>query len=565
MLSLYELKKILNPKQDSTPEDDFRIIQSWAEYDEKSSKPPEERNLKYLCYELEVMNPDTGEITHFYKAIKFARVIRLPANAKQSTAFMDMQEQILAGVHERNYNMITIIANVIKPVALGLLYLYGIQGVAESLEKAKEKAYYDFKGFVGMLQGTFRVLEIKCVEAQETEWLREKMYNMDYMTVVRGIPKANKAGEDAGNRGMGGSNINPDSQGTLEEMITGMADYEYVIEVLSTPVYLDTLTGWQRQSQKEMTAWYSQLQGTKSLSMNLSIPMMYMANASQSQGWSKAYTDANSVSYAHGESFSQSEGQSVGESLSRSFGQSIGHSQGQSLTNSVSHGLSTSHGVSFTGLITEISVINNNSIDLNSYKPKCTKDKKLFLKLINGYQEYKEELHLIDFDDMLQKAYEIMVNDKECLDFLRNKYRYIQVDEYQDTNLIQKDIIYLLAGQDGNLAVVGDDDQSIYAFRGAKPEIMLNFQKEYPKSKMVKMSTNYRSGKKIISEADRVIKSNTNRFQKDFIGFKPENGAVEYIVTEEKKDEILKIYSRIKKLLNDGENPADIAVCIRNS
>lgn len=218
-----------------------------------------------------------------------------------------------------------------------------------------------------------------------------------------------------------------------------------------------------------------------------------------------------------------------------------------------------------TGLITEISVINNNSIDLNSYKPKCTKDKKLFLKLINGYQEYKEELHLIDFDDMLQKAYEIMINDKECLDFLRNKYRYIQVDEYQDTNLIQKDIIYLLAGQDGNLAVVGDDDQSIYAFRGAKPEIMLNFQKEYPKSKMVKMSTNYRSGKKIISEADRVIKSNTNRFQKDFIGFKPENGAVEYIVTEEKKDEILKIYSRIKKLLNDGENPADIAVLFRTN
>ncbi|MBD9191279.1 MAG: hypothetical protein EGP96_01845 [Roseburia inulinivorans] len=92
------------------------------------------------------MNPDTGEITHFYKVIKFARVIRLPANAKQSTALMDMQEQILAGVHERNYNMITIIVNVIKPVALGLLYLYGIQGVAESLEKAKEKAYYDFKG-----------------------------------------------------------------------------------------------------------------------------------------------------------------------------------------------------------------------------------------------------------------------------------------------------------------------------------------------------------------------------------------------------------------------------------
>lgn len=97
-----------------------------------------------------------------------------------------------------------------------------------------------------------------------------------------------------------------------------------------------------------------------------------------------------------------------------------------------------------TGLLTEISVINNNNIALDTYRPKCTNDKKLFLKLLNGYKEYKEQLNLIDFDDMLQKAYEIMVNDKECLEFLRDKYRYIQVDEYQDTNLIQKkSYIYL--------------------------------------------------------------------------------------------------------------------------
>ena len=79
MLSLFEIKKILSPQTDYLPEDDFRIIQSWAEYDETSSKTPEERTLNYLCYELEVMNPDTGEITHFFKAIKFARVCRLPA------------------------------------------------------------------------------------------------------------------------------------------------------------------------------------------------------------------------------------------------------------------------------------------------------------------------------------------------------------------------------------------------------------------------------------------------------------------------------------------------------
>ena len=99
------------------------------------------------------MNPDTGEHMHCYKAIKFARVIRLPASAKQSTAFMDMQEQVLAGVHDRNYNFITIIANMLKPVSLGLLYLYGVQGVSEDLEEAKKKAHNDFLGFVGMMQG----------------------------------------------------------------------------------------------------------------------------------------------------------------------------------------------------------------------------------------------------------------------------------------------------------------------------------------------------------------------------------------------------------------------------
>uniref|UniRef100_UPI0026DCEAC1 serine-rich protein n=1 Tax=Lachnoclostridium phocaeense TaxID=1871021 RepID=UPI0026DCEAC1 len=303
--------------------------------------------LEYLCYELEVMNPDTGERTHFYKAIKLARVIRVPANAKQSTSFMDMQMQILSGVHERGLNMVTIIANVIKPVAIGLLYLYGVQGVSEDLEEAKQQAHYDFLGLIGMLQGTFRVLEVRVVEAQEAEWLREKMYNMDYLTVVRGIPKASKAGEDPGNRGIGGQNLNPDSQGTLEEIISGMADYEYVLEVLSTPVYMDTLMGWQRQSQKEMTEWYGQLQGTKSISMNLSIPMMYMANASQSQGWSRAFTDADTVSYAQGENFSMSEGQSVGESFSQSFGRTVGHTEGATLNNSVSHGISQSEGVSF--------------------------------------------------------------------------------------------------------------------------------------------------------------------------------------------------------------------------
>ena len=270
-LSLYDIKNILNPKKFNGPMDDFRLIDSWAEYDESSGKSIDEKPLKYLCYEIEVINPETGEKEHLFKAIKFARVIRLPKSAKQSTSLMDMQAQVLSGTWELGYNMVTIIANIIDPVPLGLLFLYGVQGVSRDIEEAKSIADSDFLGLMGMLSGTFRVLEMRIANAQETEWLREKMYGMEYMTVARGIPKASKNGEDGGNKGMGGQNVNPASQGTLEEIISGMADYEYVIEVLSTPVFLDTLKAWSLRTEKDMTDWNEQLQGTKSLSFNLSL------------------------------------------------------------------------------------------------------------------------------------------------------------------------------------------------------------------------------------------------------------------------------------------------------
>ena len=128
-LSLYDIKNILNPKRYDGPVDDFRLIDSWAEYDENSHADIDEKPLKYLCYEIEVMNPETGEKERVYKALKFARVIRLPKSAKQSKSLMDMQSQILSGVWEMGCNLVTIIANIIDPVPLGLLFLYGVQGV----------------------------------------------------------------------------------------------------------------------------------------------------------------------------------------------------------------------------------------------------------------------------------------------------------------------------------------------------------------------------------------------------------------------------------------------------
>lgn len=140
-----------------------------------------------------------------------------------------------------------------------------------------------------------------------------------------------------------------------------------------------------------------------------------------------------------------------------------------------------------------------------------------FLYMSEMYAAMKKEMGYIDFDDMLVKAYELMVDNPKVLQMLRQRWDYIQVDEYQDVNYLQRDLVYMLAGNKRNLCVAGDDDQSIYRFRGAKPEIMLNFPKDFPDAHVFCISTNYRSFPGIIGCAGNLIEFNKNRFSKQFL------------------------------------------------
>lgn len=216
-------------------------------------------------------------------------------------------------------------------------------------------------------------------------------------------------------------------------------------------------------------------------------------------------------------------------------------------------------------LQTDISVVKNNSLLLSEYKPQCCEDQQLFESLFQDYEAYKEEEELIDFDDMLIHAYRLLENDPECLSWIRQKYQYIQVDEYQDTNFLQRDLIYLIAGEDGNLAVVGDDDQSIYGFRGARPEVMLQFQDHYPNAKIISMNTNYRSCRGIIQLADHLIRQNTSRFAKDFFAFHSEEGKIEQIRKRTRQMELYAVVTKIKELIEAGEDPNNIAILYRTN
>lgn len=338
---MLDLISILTKKK-SRNSDNLRILRNWAEYTDDRSR------MRYLMFELEIEDYP-GHIIHFYKAVKLARVTRLPESAKQSESFMTMHAQILTSVWRRNIKLVTIIANILNPVALGLLFCYGVQGVGETEDAAKLQADNDYLALKAALQGTYRVLEFSLLKYEELEWIREKMYTMKNLTVIRGIPKPKEGGVDAGNTGIGSKNINPDSQDTTEEFIAGMSEYEYVVEVLSSPVKADSLERWLQQTAQEMTLWNKQLQGTSTVNFSLSIPMMYMANLGASEGWSHSYTDADSVSTTQSDSYTTSFSNSIGESMNQSVGQTLGRSLGQSYTESYGQNHGINVGENFGG------------------------------------------------------------------------------------------------------------------------------------------------------------------------------------------------------------------------
>ncbi len=218
-------------------------------------------------------------------------------------------------------------------------------------------------------------------------------------------------------------------------------------------------------------------------------------------------------------------------------------------------------------LMTEISAIRNNYINISAYTPvSCSNP--AFTELYRSYADFKAQRHRIDFDDMLFECKSMLEYNAEILRKWQQVFQYIQCDEYQDTNLVQRDILYMLAGENGNLCVVGDDDQSIYEFRGADPSIMLHFKEDYPSAKVVMMGTNYRSALTIVQTAERLIEHNANRFQKQFVSERGEHqiyGNVIYLRCKSRKDEIDSMIKTIRELHEMGHPYREMAVLFRTN
>ncbi len=186
-----------------------------------------------------------------------------------------------------------------------------------------------------------------------------------------------------------------------------------------------------------------------------------------------------------------------------------------------------------------------------------------FVQIFEMYEEYKESLNKIDFDDMLLVFNEKLESDDSLLPSLKERYKYITIDEFQDTNDVQAEIFYKIAGDNGNIFVVGDDDQSIYSFRGAESQIMLDFPKHFPNCEKITIDTNYRCGENIVSAAANVIQYNKNRFDKSLNSSRKGVGIIKGLPYTSASGMTGGVTRKIKQLIDGGEDPNNIAVLYR--
>ena len=215
-------------------------------------------------------------------------------------------------------------------------------------------------------------------------------------------------------------------------------------------------------------------------------------------------------------------------------------------------------------LAAEISLVKNEQISLaNYYSRSCPEE--LFRRLYRQYEEAHRARGMLDFDDMLVCTYELLTRRKDILTAWQGRFRYILVDEFQDINLIQYKILRLLAAPENNLFIVGDDDQSIYRFRGAKPEIMLNFTKDYPGAETILLDQNYRSVAPVIRGALKVIGENTQRYPKKIRDVRGEGPQIDIRELDSQEHESLHLVKCIRRSMEEGIPLSEIAVLFRTN
>ncbi len=215
-------------------------------------------------------------------------------------------------------------------------------------------------------------------------------------------------------------------------------------------------------------------------------------------------------------------------------------------------------------LVSEISKYKNSLLTPSEAKEAA--QLKLYQQIADIYEKYEAYLlknNLVDFDDLLLLPYKILEKNEELAKQTSQKYQYVMVDEYQDTNELQYKLLKKLCTTHNNLCVVGDDDQSIYGWRGATIKNILNFAQYFKNTTVVKLEENYRSTNTILEHANQLIEHNRDRLGKKLIGTRTKGDSIKVYESHDENEETRKLVDDITKLIARGESAKDIAVLFR--
>ncbi len=215
-------------------------------------------------------------------------------------------------------------------------------------------------------------------------------------------------------------------------------------------------------------------------------------------------------------------------------------------------------------LLSELSLMKNELIPLKQYQP-VNFSQELFRYFVKKYEQYKAVQNKIDFDDMLTQCYDYLTTEEAGRAYWQSRFEYILLDEFQDINQAQNACTKLLAQPQNNIFAVGDDDQSIYCFRGARPEFLLQFPKKYENAKKIVLPVNYRSTERIIKLSEKIISHNQNRFEKHMHGQGQEGRKIVFFTERNAFEEAEKISQKLASLRQKGIAYEQMAVIYRTN
>ncbi len=217
-----------------------------------------------------------------------------------------------------------------------------------------------------------------------------------------------------------------------------------------------------------------------------------------------------------------------------------------------------------SSVLGEISFVKSELVDPDHYySQNCSEE--IFRQIYRGYEERMRRANLLDFDDMLVMCRRLFTRRPDILAAWQKKFQYILVDEFQDINKVQYEIVRMLAKPEDNLFIVGDDDQSVYRFRGSKPEIMLGFPRDYPSAETVLLGVNYRSTAEIVDAASRLIVHNQKRFTKKLTAQKGHGRPVVTAAFADAHRETGRIVRELQDYMRAGYAPEEMAVLFRTN